>query len=139
MISVDGEPAQKRRRYERIARQLAGEISGKFDEFHAGRGQCIVAADGAVRQHENERRRNILAGVLAGLASYVAIERFGAADEGTAIVLRTKRLNPKRSPRSARHRSCAGGFAVPAHGVTQTIIDGFGIQERMDKRFAISN
>ena len=61
IVLIDGEPAQKRRRDEWIARQLAGDISRKFCEFHAGRGQCVVAADGAVRQHEHERRRHILA------------------------------------------------------------------------------
>ena len=69
MVLIDSKPAQKRRRDERIARKLAGDISRKFGEFHAGRGQRVIAADGAVRQHEHERRRHVLAGVLASLAS----------------------------------------------------------------------
>jgi hypothetical protein len=38
IVLIDGEPAQKRRRDEWIARQFAGDISRKFGEFHAGRG-----------------------------------------------------------------------------------------------------
>ncbi len=38
-------------------------------EFYAGRGQSVIAADGAVRQHEYERRRHVLAGIPASPAS----------------------------------------------------------------------
>ena len=58
----------------------------------------------------------------------IAIKRIGAADERSAIVLRTKRLDPKRSLGSARRRLRAGGFAIPAHRVAQAVIDSLGIQ-----------
>ena len=128
IILIDGEPAQKRRRNEWIARQLAGDISRKFGEFHAGRGERVIAANGAVRQDEHERRRDVLASVLASLASRIAVERFGAADERIAIVLRTKRLDRKRSLGSARHRLQASGFAIAAHRVAQAVVDRFRIQ-----------
>ena len=66
-------------------------------------------------------------------------ERFGAADERTAIVLRTKRLDPKRSLGSARHRLYAGGFAIAAHRVAQAVIDGLRIQQRVNKRLAVAH
>jgi hypothetical protein len=57
----------------------------------------------------------------------------------TAIVLRTKRLDLKRSVRSAPYRLYAGGFAIAAHRVTQTVVDGLRIEQRIDKRLAVAN
>jgi hypothetical protein len=139
LAAINSEPAQTRRRHQRISRQFTGDIARKFGEFHPGRGQCVVAADGAIRQHEHERRRHVLAGVLASLASQIAIERIGAADERAAIMLRTERLDPKRSLRSARHQLYAGGSAIAAHRVAQTVIHGLWVQQRIDKRLAVTH
>jgi hypothetical protein len=134
---VGSKPAQERRRNERIPGKFARDVDRKLREFHAGRGKRVVAADGAVRQHEHERHRHLLAGVLASSVSQISIERFGAAGE-PAIMVRIEGLDPKQSLRRARHRLYAGSLAI-AHRVAQAVVDGLRIQQRIDKRLAVAN
>src|ERR1035437_4326912 len=54
-------------------------------------------------------------------------------------MVRTEDLDPKRSLRGVRHRLYAGGFAIAAHRVAQTVVDGLRIQQRIDKRMAVAH
>jgi hypothetical protein len=76
MTPIDREPPEQSPRDERIARQPSRHVRRKLGEFHGRRGQCVVARNRNIREHENKRRRNVVAGVLPCLGPKVPIERF---------------------------------------------------------------
>ena len=127
ILPVHGKSTQQSRWHERRSLQAARHVGGKFGELHGRCGQRVIAADGTIGEDKHERRRDVLAGFLSGLRSKIAIERFDAADESAAIVLRPKNLDAYAFEQVHRE-SEAGRRAVAAHGVAKTIVDGLGIE-----------
>jgi hypothetical protein len=73
MALIDGKSTKERRRNERIAGKAPSGLGRKLCEFYGRRRQGVVAGDGTVWQHKDERRRHVLAGVLPGLTSEISV------------------------------------------------------------------
>jgi hypothetical protein len=71
--------------------------------YHDILGKLLVAGNGPVRQEQDERRRHILASVLARLGPKIAVERLYAARELCPDMVRSERFDPGCFARSGRH------------------------------------
>lgn len=124
MSLIHGKAAQQSRR--------------KLGELHGRCRERVVAADRTVCEDKHERRRDVLAGFLSGLCSKIAIEQFGAACEGAAIVFRPENLDSYAFER-VRRESDTTHRAIAAHSVAKAIVDGPRIEQRFDKGHAVAD
>ena len=138
MTTINRQTPQERGGYQGIARQLLGNLGRQLGERHRSRGQGVIAADSPILQHKDERRRHVLSGVLASLRLQIPIERFDAAVETRAIMLRAKHLDPQNLFRPRIHLSNASLLAITPNGVTQPIIHRHRIYECLDKCLAVA-
>src|ERR1700737_982039 len=54
-------------------------------------------------------------------------------------MLRAKNIDTKHPRGWDSHLLCAGRFAITAHRLAQAVIDGLGIEERLDEHLAVPN
>ena len=78
-------------------------VSRQFGRWNGDRRQRVVAGNGPVRQDQDERRRHILAGVMARLGPKIAVERLYAARKLCPDMVRSERFDPRCFTRSGRH------------------------------------
>lgn len=135
---IDREPAEKGRRNERMARELANSLCRQFGEVHGRRRERVVAHDRAVRQDEDERRRYVLAGILPRLNPEISIERLYATLERGSVVLWTEYLDSRCIATGPTHRSDTGYLAITTHRVAQAIVHGRRIEQGFHECLAVT-
>jgi len=116
---------------------LRGDIGRKFGEFHAGRGQCVIAADGAVRT-ARARMAPPCSCERPGQPGFVDNDRAVRRRWRTKLrfVLRSKPPRPEAIPRGAPGTGQTPvGFGDKRRTVSRRrSLTGFGYQQRIDKR-----
>ena len=106
MARGNRQPANQRRRDERVARQLLRQRRREIAERHTGRGEGVVADDLAFRPDRDEAVADAALDVLGDEFAEVAVKRFDATGERFSIMVRAEKLDPNR----AGH----GSFAIRA-------------------------
>lgn len=79
MLSIDGEPAKKRRRHELARRQVASERIGQVGRLDGIRAERVIADDPTGGVMQDEDGGEIVGHVLTGALAQKAIERLDAA------------------------------------------------------------
>lgn len=133
---IDSEPAEQRRRDERIARQLARDGIRQFCHADRCRRQRIEAGNAAIGQNQHEGSGDLLARLLSGLRPKISVEWLRAARERRAIVMGAESLDVQSVRRFPLHLSDARLFAVEADRFAQPIVDRLRFSQRLHEGLA---
>lgn len=134
---IDGEPAEQRRRDERIVRQLARDGIRQFWQVDRRRRQRIEAGNAAIGQYQHEGRGDPLACLLSGLRPKISVEWLRAAREQRAIVMGAESLDALNVRRFPFHVSDARLCAIKLDRLAEPIVDRLRFGQRLHEGLAI--
>src|SRR5215471_3194757 len=84
ILAINGQAADQRCRYQRIARQSLRHVLRQITEPYSRAGEGIKPPNGTIRHDHDERRRQMAPRILRDLPLEILVEGLLAADEAAA-------------------------------------------------------